>query len=77
MPRLWPNGCPCPTSTSACCKLLLDACAFDWSPVSPAVFGALFQSVMDEKKRRAIGTHYTTEQNILKLIHPLFLGRSS
>ncbi len=54
-------------------KLLLDACAFKWEIVSPAIFGALFQSVMDKKKRRAIGAHYTTEQNILKVIQPLFL----
>ena len=54
-------------------KHLIEACEFDWSAISPAIFGALFQSVMDKKKRRAIGAHYTTEQNILKLIHPLFL----
>jgi hypothetical protein len=53
--------------------LLLDACAFSWEAVSPAIFGALFQSVMDKKKRRAIGAHYTTEQNIMKVIQPLFL----
>jgi type II restriction/modification system DNA methylase subunit YeeA len=62
-----------PTFDSAMRKLLLDSCVFDWSAISPAIFGALFQSVMDKKKRRAIGAHYTTEQNILKLIHPLFL----
>ncbi len=52
---------------------LLEACYFDWSKVSPAIFGSLFQSVMDKKKRRAIGAHYTNEQNILKVIGPLFL----
>ena len=62
-----------PAFDSAMRTILLDACAFNWSAVSPAIFGALFQSVMDKKKRRAIGAHYTTEQNILKLIHPLFL----
>lgn len=56
-------------------KLLLDACDFNWEAISPAIFGALFQSVMDKKKRRAIGAHYTTEQNILKVIQPLFLDR--
>ena len=35
--------------------------------------GHLFQSVMDPDKRRAIGAHYTTEQNILKVIEPLFM----
>ncbi len=52
---------------------LLDACRFDWSNISPAIFGALFQSVMDPKERRAQGAHYTTEKNILKVIEPLFM----
>ena len=52
---------------------LIDACQFDWSAVSPAIFGALFQSVMEPVERRAQGAHYTTEKNILKVIEPLFL----
>ncbi|MDE0362065.1 MAG: hypothetical protein OXI74_12925 [Rhodospirillaceae bacterium] len=52
---------------------LLDACRFDWSRLSPAIFGALFQSVMDPAERRAQGAHYTTEKNILKVIEPLFM----
>lgn len=54
-------------------KILLEACAFNWSAISPAIFGALFQSVMDPKARRKQGAHYTTEKNILKVIEPLFL----
>ncbi len=54
-------------------RRLLDVCNFDWSGVSPAIFGALFQSVMDPEERRAQGAHYTTEKNILKVIEPLFL----
>lgn len=54
-------------------KRLLDACVFDWSAISPAIFGALFQSVMDDDQRRRQGAHYTTERNILKVIEPLFL----
>ncbi|OYU18645.1 MAG: SAM-dependent methyltransferase, partial [Rhodobacteraceae bacterium PARR1] len=52
---------------------LLNACRFDWTPISPAIFGSLFQSVMDAGERRRAGAHYTTEKNILKLIGPLFL----
>ncbi|MFC3551124.1 class I SAM-dependent DNA methyltransferase [Lysobacter cavernae] len=52
---------------------LLDAAGLDWSEISPAIFGALFQSIMDEKARRNLGAHYTSEKNILKLIGPLFL----
>ena len=54
-------------------RAVLDACGFDWSTISPAIFGALFQSVMAPAERRAQGAHYTTEKNILKVIEPLFL----
>jgi hypothetical protein len=62
-----------PAFDGAMRRLLLDACAFDWSQISPAIFGSLFQSVMDRVARRQQGGHYTTEKNILKLIGPLFL----
>ena len=64
-----------PTSQfdSAMRTLLLEACAFDWSAISPAIFGSLFQSVMKKEERRKSGAHYTTERNILKVIQPLFL----
>jgi hypothetical protein len=52
---------------------LLDACAIDWSAISPAIFGALFQSIMKPEERRNLGAHYTSEENILKLVKPLFL----
>jgi hypothetical protein len=52
----------------------LVACTrFDWSRISPAVFGSLFQAVMDDQARRQIGAHYTSERDILKVIRPLFL----
>jgi len=54
-------------------QILLDCCYLDWSKISPAIFGSLFQSVMDDKARRNLGAHYTSEKNILKLIKPLFL----
>ncbi|MEO8591050.1 MAG: DNA methyltransferase [Flavobacteriales bacterium] len=52
---------------------LLECAALDWTNISPAIFGAMFQGVMDPKQRRDLGAHYTSEQNILKLIKPLFL----
>ena len=54
-------------------KALLDCCYIDWSKISPAIFGSMFQSVMNPKERRNLGAHYTSETNILKLIKPLFL----
>lgn len=62
-----------PSFTSVMRKRLLEACNFDWSKISPAIFGSLFQSVMDKDARRHLGAHYTSEKNILKLIKPLFL----
>ena len=52
---------------------LLQCCALDWSRISPAIFGSLFQSIMDKEARRNLGAHYTSEKNILKLINPLFM----
>jgi type II restriction/modification system DNA methylase subunit YeeA len=54
-------------------RTLLDCINFDWNTISPAIFGAMFQGVMDAKQRREMGAHYTSEENILKLINPLFL----
>jgi hypothetical protein len=52
---------------------LITASRFDWGKVSPAIFGSLFQSVMEPAERRKKGAHYTTEANIQKVIGPLFL----
>ncbi|MEI7733370.1 MAG: DNA methyltransferase [Verrucomicrobiota bacterium] len=52
---------------------LAAACEFQWARVSPAVFGSLFQGIMDDKERRQQGAHYTSERDILKVVHALFL----
>lgn len=54
-------------------KRLLEASAFNWSRISPAIFGSMFQSVMDPEERRQLGAHYTREKHIRRLIDPLFL----
>lgn len=54
-------------------ETLLDCVSLNWSRISPAIFGALFQSIMDKKARRNLGAHYTSEGNILKALQPLFL----
>ena len=54
-------------------EMLLEACAFDWGKISPAIFGSMFQAVMNQTERRNLGAHYTSEKNIQKLIRPLFL----
>ena len=52
-------------------EAVLDACAVDWSTISPAIFGSMFQSVRDAQTRRELGEHYTSEENILKTLNPL------
>ncbi len=54
-------------------EALLKCCGFQWNTISPAIFGSLFQSIMDARERRQIGAHYTSERDILKLIRCLFL----
>lgn len=62
-----------PSFSSAMRDELMRACAFDWSGISPAVFGSLFQAVKSPAARRELGEHYTSETNILKTLGPLFL----
>ena len=71
--KLFEEAIPIAGFDSAMRDALLDCCALDWAAISPAIFGALFQSIMDGKARRNLGAHYTSEENILKLIKPLFL----
>jgi N-6 DNA Methylase len=55
---------------------LLTLCGLDWGSISPAIFGAMFQTVIEldaSNRRRQLGAHYTSEANILKLLGPLFL----
>ena len=53
--------------------ILQDACNFDWSEISPTIFGAIFESTLNPDTRRHGGMHYTSIENIHKLIDPLFL----
>ncbi|MCR5225530.1 MAG: type I restriction enzyme HsdR N-terminal domain-containing protein, partial [Alphaproteobacteria bacterium] len=46
---------------------------FDWSKISPTIFGALFESTINPETRRSVGVHYTSIENIHKVIDPLFL----
>lgn len=70
---LFKETLPSPYFNNEMRKALLDCCEFNWSLISPAIFGALFQSVMDKKKRKDLGAHYTSERNILKVIKALFM----
>ncbi|CAG4884595.1 protein of unknown function [Georgfuchsia toluolica] len=71
--KLFAEQLPLTSFDSAMRNTLLECGALNWSRISPAIFGSLFQSIMDEEARRELGAHYTNETNILKALRPLFL----
>lgn len=71
--KLFEEQLPTASFDSKMRQALLDCCSIDWAKISPAIFGSMFQSVMNPQERRNLGAHYTSETNILKLIKPLFL----
>lgn len=71
--KLFEERLPLASFDSKMRTILLNCSALDWGTISPAIFGSMFQGVMDSGKRRNLGAHYTSEKNILKLISPLFL----
>ncbi len=71
--KLFAEALPLADFDTAMRNVLMEASVLDWSQISPAIFGSLFQSIMDTEARRNLGAHYTSETNILKLIGPLFL----
>lgn len=64
-----------PNFTQEICDLLLRKASedFDWSQISPTIFGAVFESTLNPDTRRSGGMHYTSIENIHKVIDPLFL----
>ena len=68
---------PIPDFDSGMREALLKVCKFDWSDISPAIFGSLFQSVMDPEERRAKGGHYTTEKKHSEGHRAAVYGRSA
>lgn len=52
---------------------LIESALFDWSKISPTIFGAVFESTLNPETRRSGGMHYTSIENIHKVIDPLFL----
>ena len=54
-------------------RLIVEADSYNWSRIIPAIFGGMFQNVLNAEKRRQAGAHYTTEENIMRVIRPLVL----
>jgi hypothetical protein len=63
------------TGNAAIRRALLDACGFEWSRISPVIFGSLFQNVMTAPERRSLGAHFTSERDIMRVIRPFFLDQ--
>lgn len=65
-----------PLMDSSIRNTIINCCNFDWTPISPDIFGSLFQTILDDvakNQRRSMGAHYTSQENIMKIIKPLFL----
>lgn len=62
-----------PTFNARARNILIECGRLEWKEISPVIFGSMFQSVMDPAQRHELGAHYTSEQNIFKVIGPLFL----
>ncbi len=63
-----------PNFTEEIVDVIVNHCApFNWNEISPTIFGAVFESTLGTKMRRANGMHYTSVENIHKVIDPLFL----
>ena len=71
--KLFEEHLPPASFDTAMRNSLIECCSINWGNISPAIFGSMFQSVMNPQERRNLGAHYTSEKNILKLIKPLFL----
>ncbi len=74
--KLFEESLPIPAFDARMRALLLECCGLQWAGISPAIFGAMFQKIIEldaKDRRRQLGAHYTSEINILKLIGPLFL----
>ncbi|WP_149525791.1 class I SAM-dependent DNA methyltransferase [Sphingobacterium hotanense] len=70
---LFRDAIVCPEFSQKSRQILLDSGTLDWSEINPDIFGSMIQAVADPAERTNLGMHYTSVQNILKLIKPLFL----
>jgi hypothetical protein len=71
--ELFREPLPIPAMDSGLRSLVIESSTPDWRKVSPEIFGAMFQAILDPELRKVFGAHYTSEENILKAIRPLFL----
>ena len=70
---LFSGSADCPRFSRIARSYLLRAAALDWTKINPDIFGSMIQAVADDDERGALGMHYTSVPNILKVLNPLFL----
>jgi hypothetical protein len=71
--KLFSVPAPAPQFTAKARSIMLDAGTLDWSQINPDIFGSMMQAVVHPGERQAAGMHYTSVENVLKVIRPLFL----
>jgi hypothetical protein len=70
---LFSGGTDAPRFTRAARSYLFQAGQLNWKEINPDIFGSMIQAVADDEERDALGMHYTSVPNILKVLNPLFL----
>ncbi|MBF9255739.1 class I SAM-dependent DNA methyltransferase [Pontibacter sp. 172403-2] len=71
--ELFSGSTECPKFTKIARSYLIHIGNLDWKKINPDIFGSMIQAVADEEERSALGMHYTSVPNILKVLNPLFL----
>jgi hypothetical protein len=71
--KLFATPAPAPQFTAKARSIVLDSGTLNWSQINPDIFGSMMQAVVHPGERQAYGMHYTSVENILKVIRPLFL----
>lgn len=71
--ELFSGSTECPKFSKIARSYLLHVGNLDWKKINPDIFGSMIQAVADEEERGALGMHYTSVPNILKVLNPLFL----
>ncbi len=71
--NLFERRCPAPRFSAKARAVILECGTLDWSQINPDIFGSMIQAVVHPSQRGGLGMHYTSVENIMKVIRPLFL----
>ncbi len=71
--KLFAKSSPAPTFSPKARRILLECGELDWAAINPDIFGSMIQAVVHPGERESLGMHYTSVENIMKVLRPLFL----